>query len=388
MARMPTPDQPHNSTRRSPRPLKARIASTVVSSILALVLAECLVRVFVPEAPSLRFLQTVDESTVVTNAQTTREVFRNDNDLFWRLRRNVQLDYDGTFFSGLISNSQGLREEHAVDIPKPAGTVRILFLGDSSTFGVYLQHTQTFVHKTEQQLQQQFPDESFECINAGVPAYSLFQGWRFFETSGVRYEPDLVIASFGVNGEGLWDQAGDIDHYKSLQARQPQAGLRWSRLARLAWGSLHSPPQAKDGEKTRRRLLPDEFAKLLAKLHESVRARGAELLLLIPPHRINFENYRSFRDFPKTFLQAEQYRFGNQWRFGPENTASFIDGPRIALSLAGKRPVSEILLDSVHPTELTNTRLAQAICLKIQPWLKVRLEEVSMTGTENSTPRP
>ncbi|MBX7136978.1 MAG: SGNH/GDSL hydrolase family protein [Oligoflexia bacterium] len=57
--------------------------------------------------------------------------------------------------------------------PKPAGTFRIAVVGDSFTFGPFLQFDDTFVKRMERWLAlNAAPSRKFEVLNYGVPSYS------------------------------------------------------------------------------------------------------------------------------------------------------------------------------------------------------------------------
>ncbi len=53
---------------------------------------------------------------------------------------------DGEVNDNYVINSQGLREDHDIGPPAP-GTLRILALGDSFTFGLGVNGEQTFAHR-------------------------------------------------------------------------------------------------------------------------------------------------------------------------------------------------------------------------------------------------
>lgn len=89
-----------------------------------------------------------------------------------------------------------MREDHAIPKPKQPGQIRLLFLGDSVTFGYLVSHTETFVQRAEEELRARFPDASIECINAGVPGYTLFQGWGFLETEGYSYSTPYQLEMY------------------------------------------------------------------------------------------------------------------------------------------------------------------------------------------------
>ena len=136
-------------------------------------------------------------------------VFEADDELFWRLAPNVTLPPDARPLFGIVSNAQGLRADHIID-PKPSDRVRILFVGDSCTFGYRVAHDETFVATAQRRLRAASATVEVECINAGVPGYSLFQGWRFLETRAPLLEPDLVVLNFGWNSPATWDGIGDL----------------------------------------------------------------------------------------------------------------------------------------------------------------------------------
>jgi hypothetical protein len=47
------------------------------------------------------------------------------------------------------------------------------------------------VNRTEVDLRERHSSTAIECIDAGVPGYSIFQGWRFLESRGFAFDPDL-----------------------------------------------------------------------------------------------------------------------------------------------------------------------------------------------------
>lgn len=106
---------------------------------------------------------------------------------------------------------QGLRGQEAV-IPKPAGVKRVLVLGDSLAYGLFVPAGETFPREMERLLKQK--DNAFEVINAGVNGYTTFNEVRFFQSEGVRYEPDHVILAFCfndiVNPVLHWGEEGDF----------------------------------------------------------------------------------------------------------------------------------------------------------------------------------
>ncbi len=122
-------------------------------------------------------------------------IFVRDSELGWKLRANAE-DLWGK--RKVKINGKGLRGPE-LDYEKPSNIVRILYLGDSVTFGYLLDsHEQTFPYLTETILETRTGKE-IETINAGVGGYSPWQEYIYLSKEGIKYKPDLVIVSFVLN---------------------------------------------------------------------------------------------------------------------------------------------------------------------------------------------
>jgi lysophospholipase L1-like esterase len=76
-----------------------------------------------------------------------------------------------------------------------AGTVRILCLGDSLTFGDGVAVEDTYPKQLETMLNV-MGKHQYEVINTGVPSYDTWQEVTFFKTKGVQFEPRIVVLGF------------------------------------------------------------------------------------------------------------------------------------------------------------------------------------------------
>ena len=349
-----------------------RLALVVGSVVLAFFIGELLFRALAPSGGTIRFQQRQDNSKRF-GRPTIASVIEDDPELFWRLVPDQRRPEQGGWARGVISNGEGLREDHEIPFTKDAREIRLLFVGDSCTFGSGLLHHEGFVEKVELSLRSRFPESRVECINAGVPGYSLFQGWRFLETKGFRLLPDLVVLTFGWNDQARWDGIGDLEHYEALKASRPIAPLRWSRLARFLWAALHSKQKPLSVSAGRPRLTPEEFRSLLAKIQEATRQKDVELLLLVWPGRLNVEGAPS-PEF-RTSMQREFHEYGaGEMEFGPGRSAGCVDLVPVVQRMTRTHKVSEIFLDHVHATSQANQEIANAIVDKVAPWFEAELE--------------
>ena len=108
--------------------------------------------------------------------------------------------YDGWFAGVPVQiNSLGFRDSRDYQLTKPAGTFRILVLGDSVTFGHGALSDTTYPYLLEQRLRQWRPDVNWEVWNLGVPGYNTTQELKYLERVGPIYQPDLVIVGFYEN---------------------------------------------------------------------------------------------------------------------------------------------------------------------------------------------
>lgn len=111
------------------------------------------------------------------------------------------------------TNSYGLRDiEHSLE--KPEGSYRILFYGDSYTFGQRLSMEETFNKKLEQKLNLVLPD-SVETINFGVCGMNTFQEMMYFIQRGLIFNPDMVVVVWISNDVDLNGyKYSDIEYFK------------------------------------------------------------------------------------------------------------------------------------------------------------------------------
>jgi lysophospholipase L1-like esterase len=121
-------------------------------------------------------------------------LFQRDAELGWRLRPGARDVWGGV---RVEVNLKGLRGPE-LDYEKTPGAERILYLGDSVTFGFGLERYQdTFPHQVELALRERGVE--IETLNAGVGGWSPWQHARFLEREGMRYDPDLVVVAFVLN---------------------------------------------------------------------------------------------------------------------------------------------------------------------------------------------
>ena len=95
------------------------------------------------------------------------------------------------------TNSRGLRDTREFSYAKPAGTVRVLSLGDSHTQGYEVRQQATFSAVLERYLA--VHGVRAEVLNAGVSGYSTAEELAYLENEGYRYAPDVVALGFYAN---------------------------------------------------------------------------------------------------------------------------------------------------------------------------------------------
>jgi lysophospholipase L1-like esterase len=89
-------------------------------------------------------------------------------------------------------NSLGFRSPEIL-VPKPPGTVRLAFLGSSTTYGPYVDNASTWPHLVTQAIQAAYPTCRIDYINAGVPGFSSPRILTYYRAYVSKLEPDIVV---------------------------------------------------------------------------------------------------------------------------------------------------------------------------------------------------
>jgi len=198
-------------------PLRRRLLYLGVIYVVFLLLllsVELVTRFTMTRVESLDlFVNTVQQKMQVASPQQST-IFEGDPLLLWRLKPN--LDHVYWDFTSVSTNAQSIRADYPIG-RKPAGTFRIVCLGDSVTFGYrvppvwpekpkdYNPEWQPYPMLLESELRKANPNRSIEVFPMAVPGYTSHQGLAWLRRDIGYLQPDMVIASFGWNDASLSD---------------------------------------------------------------------------------------------------------------------------------------------------------------------------------------
>jgi lysophospholipase L1-like esterase len=95
------------------------------------------------------------------------------------------------------TNAQGFRDDENYKYDKPAGSRRVLLLGDSHTQGSEVRQSSTFSKVLERRLRERGVDA--QVLNTGISGFGTAEQLMFLEREGMKYHPDAVVLAFFAN---------------------------------------------------------------------------------------------------------------------------------------------------------------------------------------------
>lgn len=135
-------------------------------------------------------------------------------DVIYELKPNL----DATFRDQpLVTNSYGLRDRE-YEPEKPAGTFRIVGLGDSHMFGWSVAYEDTYLARIERSLNEDGAGRRFEVVNCATPGYNTAMEVAIYEHKCAAFDPDLIVIHF--TGDDL-----SLPHF--LQPPRGTSPARW-----------------------------------------------------------------------------------------------------------------------------------------------------------------
>lgn len=313
------------------------------------------------------------------SANTT--IFVRDRELGWRLKPDSEDVWGGV---QVKVNGKGLIGPE-LDYDKRPEVIRILYLGDSVTFGYRLSsYKQTFPYAAEAILEKELGKE-IETINAGVGGYSPWQEYIYLYREGIKYSPDLVVICFVLNdvtekfglvrfgglGEGLQlSKTGPaLDRLLSKSgimylARKINAKIRFGRDVQkgatkreiLDVHSLVERPDSRDVEAAWRITLRN-----LGKIFDLCRDKGISVILVVFPFSFQFSDVNN-SSIPQAIVSQYAVEHGipvidllpilseKITKEGTKPEDYFLDHDH--LSLVGSEVVAEIVSDFMSKERL------------------------------------
>ncbi len=160
--------------------------------------------------------------------------------IFWhppfldpRYKRN---DFDW-LSKNVVLNNFGYWEKE-VKIEKNKDTIRIYILGDSYTYGWYLEKGQSFPEVMKEYLVKQYGFSNVEIINAARPGFNFETELTRLNDEGLAFNPDLVL--IGINAQDFVFKEFPPKYVKSKLVRS----------LRIYWLTHGMIEKVKSGNKT------------------------------------------------------------------------------------------------------------------------------------------
>ena len=310
----------------------------------------------------------------------------------YHYRVNEELTYAMTI------NADGFRSTFDFQRPKPAGTLRIAALGESSTFGLASNDDETYPVLLQQNLRMHTGRENIEVLNLGIPLYRTNNILAMTRAELGALQPDIVTFYAGYNNSAVFrarENAGRAyaskewlkTHSVMYRAVHPYAVTAYGRLTALVGRDvvglphLDLPvelPAARVAEL--RAAAVAEFTTDLNAVADEVAAMGAELVLVTQSYTLRrlpggLGLYDRWRSYGEEVAYVDSMLTANGTVPAPYSTLLIHRDLMQAVRDIGQQrglPVVDGLatLDSdreqvmatyVHLTREGNTRLAAAI---------------------------
>jgi hypothetical protein len=97
-----------------------------------------------------------------------------------------------------VINARGFRDRKEHPVPKPQGTIRVLLVGDSFTFGQGVNYNQSWPVMVEKRLQE-LGDNHIDLIKAGVQGMDTRSEFFLMQQLLEQYQYDVVVVGFLIN---------------------------------------------------------------------------------------------------------------------------------------------------------------------------------------------
>ncbi|HVQ36490.1 MAG TPA: GDSL-type esterase/lipase family protein [Pyrinomonadaceae bacterium] len=290
-----------NSPTRPGIPLKRRLVYALLiylTFVLVLLTIEAVTRARMDHVSSLDlFVVTPQQKAQVADAKQST-IFEGDPLLLWRLKPN--LDHVVWDFTVVSTNGDHLRSGDPNERikPKQPGTLRILCVGDSVTFGYrvptvwpekpaeYDREWLPFPMLLEKHLRAANPERTIEVITMAVPGYTSHQGLAWLKRNLNRLDPDLIIVSFGWNDVSF----SDAPDREAINTGWRAFGIRWlvdhSQAFAHATRWLRSRPQAVTiKRKPVARVSEPEYLNNFQEIIRLAKGRGTQVMVIGATYR-------------------------------------------------------------------------------------------------------
>jgi len=195
-------------------------------------------------------------------------------------------------------NSLGLRGPEIERTPPP-GRTRILAIGDSMTFGYYLEEDETWPARLQARLRDRGLD--VEVVNAGCGGWTIDSETPFLLERGLALEPDRVLLAFYANDIGDLDVGGVMYEGQRATAHRGiaplvkalytsatyelylRAQVAWKHWREVRSGEIAKRIVSADPPDDREPALWAAYADWLRRFHEPLAKRGIPLTLVFIP---------------------------------------------------------------------------------------------------------
>lgn len=303
-------------------------------------------------------------------------------------------------------NSMGYRGP-VVDEAKPAGTYRIVLLGESTTFGYEVNDDETIDEHMRRLLKTRFPPGCFEVVNLALGGYDSYQIYERMRVDGGKLSPDLVVINSGINDVRnalytrlsappdprtlIWESVMSTMRQEAAEARRLSTLIQhYSYLARVpgyaleVWGQRQSLTEIRvvepDGSAV------DYFDTNITRTAGLALAGGAAVVLSTPPSALSRRNRSSDPPEKSYWIRdagtTEDYRRRLSTRM--RAIAERLRAARQPVTYVTHELPLEEFLDDAHLTGAGNRRVARGLVEAAAPFIQATVSPASAVSCAGS----
>jgi len=217
----------------------------------------------------------------------------------------------GGTVAGRQLNAMGLRGP-VLEQPKPPGRFRVLYLGDSTAWGLGVPLEETFAARTTALLAADLPERTFDFAIGAFPGYSTYHS-RVLLRRLLPLEPDLVVFYVGARNDPTRHRYFRDADIPARRARL-EAGWHQVRLLRLleaTWDRLYKSVLRKVlGLEARARVPLEDFRANVSDMSLQLRRAGAQGVVVLPPLSLEFVEREPLAPAYRDALAEEAWELG------------------------------------------------------------------------------